>query len=159
MQSLEVCLFMDFCNKLLQYLIYRIFLLGNKAPNGFWSSLLQRPSEKDSKKIYFDFLSFILFSTNFRTLKEFLEVILKNRKSESGKSRNSTGTVFGPRPHGSAGLAATRPTTPVPGSGRGHHVARCDRTSSEMRGLSSKIISGDSRRSENAQTHTHKHTV
>jgi hypothetical protein len=35
----------------------------------------------------------------------------------------------------------------------------CDRTTSEMRGLSPKIISGDSRRSENAQTHTHKHTV
>jgi hypothetical protein len=34
-----------------------------------------------------------------------------------------------------------------------------DRTTSEMRGLSPKIISGDSRRSENAQTHTHKHTV
>jgi hypothetical protein len=28
-----------------------------------------------------------------------------------------------------------------------------------MRGLSPKIISGDSRQSENAQTHTHKHTV
>jgi hypothetical protein len=28
-----------------------------------------------------------------------------------------------------------------------------------MRGLSPKIISGDSRRSENAQTHTHKHIV
>jgi hypothetical protein len=28
-----------------------------------------------------------------------------------------------------------------------------------MRGLSPKIISGDSRRSENAQTHTYKHTV
>jgi hypothetical protein len=36
---------------------------------------------------------------------------------------------------------------------------RCDRTTSEMRGLSPKIISEDSRRSENAQTHTHKHTV
>jgi hypothetical protein len=35
----------------------------------------------------------------------------------------------------------------------------CDRTISEMRGLSPKITSGDSRRSENAQTHTHKHTV
>jgi hypothetical protein len=35
----------------------------------------------------------------------------------------------------------------------------CDRTISEMRGLSPKIISGDSRQSENAQTHTHKHTV
>jgi hypothetical protein len=35
----------------------------------------------------------------------------------------------------------------------------CDKTSSEMRGLSPKIISGDSRRSENAQTHTHKKTV
>jgi hypothetical protein len=34
-----------------------------------------------------------------------------------------------------------------------------DRTTSEMRGLSPKIISGDSQRSENAQTHTHKHTV
>jgi hypothetical protein len=30
----------------------------------------------------------------------------------------------------------------------------CDRTTSEMRGLSPKIILGDSRRSENAQTHT-----
>jgi uncharacterized radical SAM superfamily protein len=28
-----------------------------------------------------------------------------------------------------------------------------------MRGLSSKIISGDSRRSENAQTHTYKDTI
>jgi hypothetical protein len=35
----------------------------------------------------------------------------------------------------------------------------CDRTTSEMRCLSPKIISGDSRRNENAQTHTHKHTV
>jgi hypothetical protein len=35
----------------------------------------------------------------------------------------------------------------------------CDRITSEMRGLSPKIISGDSRRSENAQTHTYKHTV
>jgi hypothetical protein len=35
----------------------------------------------------------------------------------------------------------------------------CDRTTSEMRGLSPKIISGDSRRRENAQTHTHKHTI
>jgi hypothetical protein len=38
-------------------------------------------------------------------------------------------------------------------------VGHCDRTTSEMRGLSPKIISGDSRRSENAQTHTNKHTV
>jgi hypothetical protein len=35
----------------------------------------------------------------------------------------------------------------------------CDRTTSEMEGLSPKIISGDSRRSENAQTHTNKHTI
>jgi hypothetical protein len=35
----------------------------------------------------------------------------------------------------------------------------CDRTTIEMRGLSPKIISRDSRRSENAQTHTYKHTV
>jgi hypothetical protein len=35
----------------------------------------------------------------------------------------------------------------------------CDRTTSEMRSSSPKIISGDSRRSENAQTHTYKHTV
>jgi hypothetical protein len=35
----------------------------------------------------------------------------------------------------------------------------CDRTTSEMRDLSPKITSGDSRRSGNAQTHTHKHTV
>jgi hypothetical protein len=32
----------------------------------------------------------------------------------------------------------------------------CDRITSEMRGLSPKIISGDSRQSENAQTHTYK---
>jgi hypothetical protein len=38
-------------------------------------------------------------------------------------------------------------------------VGVCDRTTSKKRGLSPKIISGDSRRSENAQTHTHKHTV
>jgi hypothetical protein len=35
----------------------------------------------------------------------------------------------------------------------------CDRTTSEMRGLSPKIISGDSRRSENAQAHTNTHTI
>jgi hypothetical protein len=35
----------------------------------------------------------------------------------------------------------------------------CDRTTSKMRGLSPKIILGDSRRSENAQTHTNKHTI
>jgi hypothetical protein len=35
----------------------------------------------------------------------------------------------------------------------------CDRTTSKMKGLSPKIISGDSRRSENAQTHTNKHTI
>jgi hypothetical protein len=36
---------------------------------------------------------------------------------------------------------------------------QCDRTTSEMRGLSPKIISGDSRWSENAQTHTNRHTI
>jgi hypothetical protein len=35
----------------------------------------------------------------------------------------------------------------------------CDRTTSEMRGLSPKIILGDSRRSENAQTHINRHTI
>jgi hypothetical protein len=35
----------------------------------------------------------------------------------------------------------------------------CDRITSEMRGMSPKIILGDSRRSENAQTHTYKHTI
>jgi hypothetical protein len=35
----------------------------------------------------------------------------------------------------------------------------CDRTTSKMRGLSPKIISEDSRLSENAQTHTYKHTI
>jgi hypothetical protein len=34
-----------------------------------------------------------------------------------------------------------------------------DRVTSEMRDLSPKIISGDSRRSENTQTHTYKHTI
>jgi hypothetical protein len=38
------------------------------------------------------------------------------------------------------------------------HV-QCDRTTSKMKGLSPKIISGDSRRSENAQIHTNKHTI
>jgi hypothetical protein len=36
---------------------------------------------------------------------------------------------------------------------------KCDSTTSKMRGLSPKIILGDSRRSENAQTHTNKHTI
>jgi hypothetical protein len=35
----------------------------------------------------------------------------------------------------------------------------CDRITSEMRGLSPKIISGDSRRSENVQTHTNTPTI
>jgi hypothetical protein len=35
----------------------------------------------------------------------------------------------------------------------------CDRTTLEMRGSSLKKISGDSRQSENAQTHTYTHTV
>jgi hypothetical protein len=35
----------------------------------------------------------------------------------------------------------------------------CDRTTLEMKSLSSNIISGDSRRSENAQTHTNKHII
>jgi hypothetical protein len=34
------------------------------------------------------------------------------------------------------------------------NVRDCDRTTLEMRGWSPKIISGDSRRTENAQTHT-----
>jgi hypothetical protein len=38
-------------------------------------------------------------------------------------------------------------------------VVGCDRTISEMRGLSPKIILGDSRQSENAKTHTYKHTI
>jgi hypothetical protein len=42
-------------------------------------------------------------------------------------------------------------------STRGHH--QCDSTTSEMRVLSPKIISGDSQRSENAQTHIYKHTI
>jgi hypothetical protein len=39
------------------------------------------------------------------------------------------------------------------------HLGLCDRTTSKMRGLSPRIISGDSRRSENAQTYTNKHTI
>jgi hypothetical protein len=38
-------------------------------------------------------------------------------------------------------------------------LEHCDRTTSKMKGLSPKIISGDSRRSENAQTQTNKHTI
>jgi hypothetical protein len=38
-------------------------------------------------------------------------------------------------------------------------VEGCDRTTSKVRGLSPKVILGDSRRSENAQTHTNKHTI
>jgi hypothetical protein len=38
-------------------------------------------------------------------------------------------------------------------------LSGCDRTTSKMRSSYPKIISGDSRRSENAQTHTYKHTV
>jgi hypothetical protein len=42
-----------------------------------------------------------------------------------------------------------------------HHflIGQCDRTTSKVRGLSPKIILGDSRWSENAQTHTNKHTI
>jgi hypothetical protein len=59
-------------------------------------------------------------------------------------------------------LPATRTLYPTSGPSPilcGFHHCHCDRTTSEMRGLSPKIISGDSRRSENTQTHTHKHTV
>jgi hypothetical protein len=38
-------------------------------------------------------------------------------------------------------------------------VVVCDRTTLEMRGLSPSTILADSRQSENAQTHTYKHTV
>jgi hypothetical protein len=38
-------------------------------------------------------------------------------------------------------------------------LKKCDSTTSEMRGLSPKIILGDSRRSENTQTHIIKDTV
>jgi hypothetical protein len=41
----------------------------------------------------------------------------------------------------------------------GTFILTCDRTTSKIRGLSPKIISGDSRRSGNAQTHTNKHTI
>jgi hypothetical protein len=56
-------------------------------------------------------------------------------------SCQSTNSHVGVNPHGSA------------------EKVKCDRTTSKMRGLSPKIISGDSRRSENAQTHTNKHTI
>jgi hypothetical protein len=38
-------------------------------------------------------------------------------------------------------------------------IINCNRTTLEMRGLSLKIISGDSGQSENVQTHTYKHTI
>jgi hypothetical protein len=40
-----------------------------------------------------------------------------------------------------------------------NQVRRCDRTTLEMRGLSPKIISGDSRCSKNTQTQHRKHTI
>jgi hypothetical protein len=43
------------------------------------------------------------------------------------------------------------------GESAGQHG--CDRSTSKMRGLSPKIILGDSRWIENAQTHTNKHTI
>jgi hypothetical protein len=42
---------------------------------------------------------------------------------------------------------------------RGWWEEVCDRTTSEIRGLSPNIISGDSRRSENAQTHQRTYTI
>jgi hypothetical protein len=51
------------------------------------------------------------------------------------------------------------PVGPRGGTGQGGGVGACDRTTSKMRGLSHKIISGDFRRSENAQTHANKHTI
>jgi hypothetical protein len=52
-------------------------------------------------------------------------------------------------------------STALLGTSRESGEARddCDRTTSKMRGLSPKIILGDSRRIENAQTHTNKHTI
>jgi hypothetical protein len=47
----------------------------------------------------------------------------------------------------------------IQGSASALRYEVCNRTTSEISGLSPKIISGDSRRSENAQTHTIKYTV
>jgi hypothetical protein len=56
--------------------------------------------------------------------------------------------------------SASRERVKRPGENAARHAGpRCDRTTSEMRGLSLKIISEDSRRSENAQMHTYKHTI
>jgi hypothetical protein len=52
-----------------------------------------------------------------------------------------------------------RPVEVSDGRCGAHCRAVCDRIILEMRGSSPKIISGDSRRSENAQTHTYKHTI
>jgi hypothetical protein len=46
-----------------------------------------------------------------------------------------------------------------PESSGGDDIEECDRTTSEMRGSSPKIISRDSRRSENMQTQHRKHTI
>jgi hypothetical protein len=60
------------------------------------------------------------------------------------------------KPVSSSSIIQSRPRVPTPQLPIEHH---CDSTISEMRGLSPKIISGDSRRSENAQTHTNTHTI
>jgi hypothetical protein len=56
-------------------------------------------------------------------------------------------------------LGVGYPGAILPGRRRVPVSLCCDRTTSKMRGLSPKIISGDSRRSENAQTHANKHTI
>jgi hypothetical protein len=75
-----------------------------------------------------------------------------------GSTHQSLNDIGGGYSLGGAGLPHTTlwPSQPTVSTS---HLRACDRTTSKMRGLSLKIIWGDSRWSENAQTHTYKHTV
>jgi hypothetical protein len=58
------------------------------------SSLLDRFALEDSIEVYFVFfLSYIVFSMNFRTLHNFLEL---KQKKETKNAVHSVGPVFGP---------------------------------------------------------------
>jgi hypothetical protein len=85
----------------------------------------------------------------------------KESSSSNNKRVHNRGRGRGCSENHGGGNTSGRGGENVGGHGGGNTSCGggCDRTTSEMRGLSPKIISGDSRRSENAQTHTHKHTI
>jgi hypothetical protein len=80
----------------------------------------------------------------------------KNRNSGNDDGNNDKNS----NDSGGCGGSSGQTTTPTGSASMTNTLwPSCDRTTSKMKGLSPKIISGDSRRSENAQTHTNKHTI